>query len=111
MPMNPNKLCIHGLRDCVVCEHKRLMDAIKSGGRAVDVAVRDLIKAIHCRPRIEEQVMRELNEVSLVLSMMERLCDSDQLQLNYEKLLEQARRGVPRPTTARERATDESPRN
>lgn len=87
------------------------MDAIKSSGRSLDVAVRDLIKAIHCRPRIEELVMRELKEVSLMLAMMERLCDSDELQINYERLLDQARRGVPRAVTARERATDKSPRN
>jgi len=106
--MNPNKKCIHGVFDCVVCEHKILMDGIKHTGRMLDTAIRDLIKAIHVRPRIEEMVVRELREVSLLLNVMERTCDSDQLQINYEKLLEQARRGVPRSATARERSTDDS---
>jgi len=104
--MNPNKMCKHGMLECVVCEHTILMDGIRSTGRSLDLAIRDLLKAIHCRPRIEEMVVRELREVSLLLKVMERICESDQLQINYEKLLEQASRGVPRPATARERATD-----
>jgi len=106
--MNPNKKCKHGILNCVICEHQLLVDNIRRTGHSLSTAIYDLLKAIHVRPRIEEMVVRELREVSLLLHVMERTCESDQLQINYEKLLEQARRGIPRAATARERATDKS---